>query len=272
MRIGTVSFLSNANSVLSVPHRNVPVDHHVVVGDEVTITRRLRELAPPAAPGTRARAARPGDAAVAVRPGRVRRLAPVDGASPRPPCAGFGLDAAGRGFLAVVDGGTYVTRATDLGARATSRSTPPTERTTPRSSPVTRSSPRRSPSSTASVDAPAALAVMTAIAKTRGLRIVIDAGDLGPREMGTQVQILSLVRELAGRDDVDTLQVAVPGAVPAYAEPYLESPKIRRRRCRRRWPASSRPTSSTGRRSRSASGPSIAGASGPTASCSRCRT
>ena len=59
-----------------------------------------------------------------------------------------------------------------------------------------------------------------------GIRVIIDVSCLGPKEMGTQVALLALVKALAERDEVEYLGVATPGPVPAYATDVLAHPKV----------------------------------------------
>ena len=226
LRIGTVSFLSNANGALSVPQRNTPIDHHFGSDDEVSITRRLRELAPPGRFAPLPLALGPVTLLSRHTLAACGGLEHLPAASPALVREIFGLDAASRGFLAVVDAGTYVTRATDVGVR---RPEPIDAPGTPEHAELIARHPYVAESLdelAASREAPAALALSVAIAKIRGLRIAVDGSDIGPKEMGTQVQILSLLRELAARDDVESVQVAIPIDVPAYAAPFLDSHKI----------------------------------------------
>lgn len=226
LRTATVSFLSNAAGALSVPNRNAPMMHQVGPHDEVSITRQLRTLAP--APPFAPIAAPIGPVTVLSRfalsaiEGLDRTLA----ASPELLVADFGLRAGQRCFVNVVDAGTYCTRAYDLAAYEPG----PLETV---GSPDHSLLERRYPTALARheddrtrAESPLGLAITIAAAKIRGLRIILDGRDIGPKEMGTQVQILSLARELARRTDVDSVQLAIPGGIPGYAMPFLQSEKI----------------------------------------------
>lgn len=224
LRIATLSFLSNAAGHLSVPYRNTPVSHQVGPHDEVSITRALREQVP--APGMVPISAPAGDVVIVSRFALGASGVPFDiGGDARFLLADFALNMANRGFLSVVDAGTYITRALDVAQYVPG----PLEDGSPSLAhlvfrhdvPLARHDEDRTSDS-----CPLALAINTASAKIRGLRIIIDGSDLGPKEMGTQVQILSLVRELARRDDVSSIQLGVPGGIPAYARPFIDSEKI----------------------------------------------
>ena len=116
LRIATVSFLSNANGALSVPHRNEPVHHQVGPHDEMIDHPRLRDLAPTPRLRTDPCGDRSGHVALASCVGRLRRDRGSSAMALRRCWSrNFALDAAARGFLNMVDGGTYVTRAFDLG-------------------------------------------------------------------------------------------------------------------------------------------------------------
>ena len=226
LRISTISFMSNAAGYLSLPHRNSPGSHQVGSQDEVSITRVLRTVPPHAT-----------IVPIPVPAGGITLLShfalgACDGFSDLPESAAslvvdFALRAAGRGFVSVVDGATYVTRATDLlplvGEPLDDRESIEYGRLSVRYPFIAEVYDHAKTWN----DSPIALNVQVSSTKVRGLRIIVDGSDLGPKEMGTQVSILALVRGLAARDDVDSIQVALPGALPAYAEPFLRSSKIR---------------------------------------------
>jgi glycosyltransferase involved in cell wall biosynthesis len=226
MRISTVSFLSNAAGYLSVPHRNHPISHQVGPHDEVSITRALRSDLPI------------GDVVSAPLPaGGITLLShlalgAVDGlrdlpATPAFLVTDFALRAARRGFISVVDMSTYVTRAVDMLPYLAE----PIDNTESieREQLFSQHGFIREvyEDTKASAASAVALGVALASVKIRGLRVIIEASEIGPKEMGTQVQILSLVQELAERDDVGDVQVGLPGPIPAYAVPFLSSAKIR---------------------------------------------
>jgi glycosyltransferase involved in cell wall biosynthesis len=225
LRVATISFLSNAAGRVSVPDVGRPMLHQVGPHDEISITRRLRSLEPS-----------PRIAPLVVPVGAIvllskHALAAVGGFASEAGYSSafnvteFGLQASRRGFLNAVDGGTYCTRALDLrpyrpgplesgdeGERAKLLARHPFARDAGPARPADES--------------PLSHVLSTAAVKIRGLRIAIDGRDIGPKEMGTQVQILSLVRELARRDDVAAIQLGIPGEIPNYALAYIGSPKI----------------------------------------------
>lgn len=226
MRIATVSFLSNAAGYLSIPNRNSPGIHQVGPHDEVSITALLRDVEPTG-----------GIVPIPLPAGSITllsrfALSTVDGYEDLPATsafltADFGLRASRRGFLHVVDSGTYVTRATDMVGYAPEPMD--NDESVEQQALVARHGffPEVYDHDKSSSDSPLGLAVHLASVKVRGLRVIIDASDLGPKEMGTQVNLLSLVRSLAARSDVDRVDLAMPGPMPAYARPFVESTKIR---------------------------------------------
>ncbi|MGE3323993.1 MAG: glycosyltransferase [Acidimicrobiia bacterium] len=227
VRLASVSFLSNAAGPLSVPERNRPVLHQVGTHDEVSITRQLRTASPE--PKIVPLAA-PTGAAVLLSKYALGATGGIDAASHGTAeflIADHALRSANRGFINTVDEGTYVTRAFDL---ADYRPHPIDDPSQHEYGYLTHRYPTyidRHERDRESTQSTLASVVSCASAKIRGLRIIIDGSDIGPKEMGTQVQILSLVRELARREDVHSVQLGIPGELPGYAVPFLESGKIR---------------------------------------------
>ncbi|MGB8861575.1 MAG: glycosyltransferase [Ilumatobacteraceae bacterium] len=226
IRIATVSFLSNAAGGLSVPQRNVPGLHQVGPHDEVSITRLLRTLEPDPAAAPIAAPVGPVTLLSRFALGAVDGLDRTAGVSAAALVSDFGLRAGQRGFVNVVDGGTYYTRAMDLAQYVLD----PIDLQTGTEYEVLNqrhsAAILRHQDDKARSDSPLGLAVQTAAAKIRGLRIIIDGRDVGQKETGTQVATLSLARELARRPDVEAVQLALPGPPPVYAQSYLSSQKI----------------------------------------------
>jgi glycosyltransferase involved in cell wall biosynthesis len=64
-------------------------------------------------------------------------------------------------------------------------------------------------------------------ASVGGLRIVIDGSVLGPKEMGTQVAILALIKALSERPEIASIGVSLPVSdPPPYATDVLRHPKV----------------------------------------------
>ena len=226
MRLATVSFLSNAAGYLSIPSRNTPGSHQFGPHDEVSLTHLLRtiepagEIIPIPVPA--------GDVTLLSR----FALGAVDGYVDLPSTsafltADFAMRACERGFVSAVDSATYVSRATDIARYAP-------EPIDNDGSDEQHAFVYRHPyvrevylHERNAQDSPLGLAISVASAKARGLRIIIDGADVGPKEMGTQTHVLSLVQSLARRSDVDRVDLALPGEVPDYAYPYLTSGKVR---------------------------------------------
>lgn len=228
-RVGAVAFWSNDAAHLSFPVRNVPSNHQVPDHDETTITERLRTLGPPPAPVVIGAVA--GGAvllsrwALSADPWFVRAdEGPMSSALT---VADHALRSQQRGFLSVLDPGTYVTRAHDLALAVPD--------------PVRadhgrhwlhhrhRSFPYVFDSANDAAESALGIAHRLSHAKVRGLRVGIDGSCLGPLEMGTQVQTMSLVAALAEHPEVASVVVGIPGHVPGYARRALDHPKIQLR-------------------------------------------
>lgn len=224
-RVALVSFLCNAAGHLSFPHRNGPTPYATEGYDETSLSRRLRESSPTLEPVPIAATA--GPATLVSRDAVVVTGGP-DGAfdgAPEVSLAELGLRATRRGLRTLLDPSTFVLRPFELDPWGPEPLTDPTTRhaleTRHHFFPALYDSDRSDGS------APLSIAMDTARAKIRGLRILVDASCLGPIENGTQVQTLALVEALARRDDVQWVGVGVPGDVPRYAHRVLQHPKTR---------------------------------------------
>jgi glycosyltransferase involved in cell wall biosynthesis len=70
-------------------------------------------------------------------------------------------------------------------------------------------------------------AFAAARAAVGGLRIVIDGSVLGPKEMGTQVAVLALIKALAARPEIASIGVSLlVSDPPRYAAEVLRHPKV----------------------------------------------
>jgi glycosyltransferase involved in cell wall biosynthesis len=223
-RVSTVSFLSNDAGFLSFPLRNGPSLRCPDGMDEASITRRLRVSAPvpqatpiPFAAG----------AAVLVSASALAMATPPGNTQPwafEAALAEFCIQARARGFVDVLDPGTYCFRPADLARPPGEASLALVERghVLDRHPRIAR---HLEEESTAS-GSPLGLALAGARSKVAGIRVLIDGGCLGPLETGTQVQVLSLVEALAARDDVARVCVALATAIPRYGQRVLSHPKV----------------------------------------------
>jgi glycosyltransferase involved in cell wall biosynthesis len=224
-RVVTVSPLSNAARHLSVPTRNTARGHQLGGIDEMTGNARLHGVLP--APGL-VPTILPAGALVVVSAQHLRTLAGFAAApddDPATSIADMALRAGRRGFRNVVDTGAFVLRPTDLDPDLGDGLDGPGQQAW-----LDARHPWFRPEfeyACATETSALAVALASASAKLQGLRVLIDGSCLGHPEMGTQVQTLSLVAALARRDDVAEVAVAVPGAVPAYAEAALSTPGVR---------------------------------------------
>lgn len=224
-RVASVSFLSNAAGHLSFPHKNRPTKYALEGHDETTLTRLLRSSEPALDPAPIAAPA--GGATLVSRDCLVMTQGPSDrfAGDAEAAVVEMVMRAQRRGLRAVLDPATYVTRVwegahwdespldDDATVRVLAHSHPSVVK-------LHEVQKRQG-------DSPLGLAMATARAKVRGLRILIDASSLGPIENGTQVQTLALVEALARRDDVRWVGVGIQGNVPRYAERVLGQPKVR---------------------------------------------
>jgi glycosyltransferase involved in cell wall biosynthesis len=224
LRVSTVSFFSNAAGYLSFPQRNAPSDRPFP-GDESSTTRKLRTLDPPPAPAPIPMA---GGVAVMIASPALSSAGPImesPSASPLDAIAEFSLRARRKGFLDLLDPGTFYARPSDL-------SVEPLDSLLSTAHPVWPI--EQHPfiadlfvAETTSTTSPFGLAFAAARAKVCGVRVLIDGSCLGPFEMGTQVATLSLVSALAERDDVAEVGVALVDRAPAYAERAFAPAKVR---------------------------------------------
>ncbi|MGH2706066.1 MAG: glycosyltransferase [Actinomycetota bacterium] len=228
IRVGTVSFLCNAAGWLSFPFGQ-PADQAPPGHDEVSITRRLRSLFPDPTPAPIPYAC---GRAVLISSSALSAVgALVDPASRRADAAvaDFSLRARRRGFIDLLDSGTFYTRPSDLTIDShdafISRSLAAEDIEWLRDR-----HPFLEPlvaEQTESSRSPLALALRCAETKVNGLRVLVDGSCLGPREMGTQVATLAMISALAERDDVAEVSVVLPAEIPQYAAGSLAARKIR---------------------------------------------
>lgn len=223
-RVGTLSFWCNDASFLSFPHRNTPASHQIGELDEQTITERLRGIPPAAAavpiPGAVGPVAILGQAALAALGGmEVLSSDEVDAA-----IFVHSMRAQRRGFLCLLDPSTYVAAPYDLAPPGDDPSTDAIVRgrLTAHSPPVLAVLDR----DRTSITTPLATVHDSARAKVLGLHVLIDGTCLGPKEMGTQVHTLNLVRALAAHPEVARLEVTHATDIPEYAARILSAPAV----------------------------------------------
>ena len=225
LRVATVSFLSNAADFLSFPIRNLPADRPPDGHDEVSITRLLREVSPPAAPTPIMYAAGAVVLVSAAALGAVGDIVAPASARFDIAIADFSVRARAKGFVDLVDTSTFVNRPSDVAIRPIAETLTHDDRgwlLHRHQSMVAFLDHERM-----SGDSPFAMAHQVARVKVDGLRILIDGSCFGPNEVGTQVATLHTIRALTERSDVREVVVALPGSVPAYAAATLTAPKVR---------------------------------------------
>jgi glycosyltransferase involved in cell wall biosynthesis len=222
LRYATVSLLNNDAGYLSFPHRNTPWNHQVENLDEVSVTRRLRQRSPELAP-----------APIPLAVGPIALLAgtALDALGHLPDTADSGeeliaavsLAAQRKGFMSVVDPATFclAPHDTDPGDPDNADIDRIPDRTLDEKHRRILDEERYSHSS------PFAVLHQVCKAKAFGLRVGIDGTCLGPKEMGTQVQTLNIIRALVADDEVAEVTVALAGPIPGYAQSMLTHEKVR---------------------------------------------
>lgn len=224
-RVATVSFLSNTAGYLSFPYRNTPTPHGIGGMDESAVTKRLRGQTPDAplvpipvpAGSAVLLALSPYRLCADSEPGRQSNI--------KLELAQVALRVARRGFSHLLDTSAYVMVPWRRGQAPIEASDDEQGRhALHREFHEFPALYDRERGETAS---PMAIAMDLARAKIQGLRLLIDGSCLGPLEMGTQVQTVSLLDALARRDDVASITVGVPnGQVPSYATGLLNYGKV----------------------------------------------
>jgi glycosyltransferase involved in cell wall biosynthesis len=230
LRVATVSAFCNAAGYLSFPERNCPMALPPAGHDEGSLSRRLRELAPNPTPVPIPMATGPAVMVGATALDLCRAI--VDGPSRQfsAALADLCFRARHRGFLDLLDPGTFHNRPSDLAPPAldpaewASSFTAADESWLEARHPADLALLHRE---AASDDGPLGSAFHCARSKILGLRILIDGSFIGPHETGTQVATLATIDALASRDDVDDVTVAIGHPMPPYARTTLTRPKVR---------------------------------------------
>lgn len=228
-RVVACSYLSNGAGYLSFPYARSPSNHQIGDHDEGSLAEVLAEepvVGPVPVPF-----ASGGLIAFA---GHALRTFPLVTAGARrleAVAAEFSVRVAGRSFQTVLDTRHFVSRPSDTTVAAGSSLLDDEEIAWIKSV-------HRHGASVLDTDpelgtAPVWAALTVARVKALGIRLVIDGSCLGPKEMGTQVQTLALVEQLAARPEIASLGVALLGPVPPYAAAALAHDKVVAQPCPR---------------------------------------
>ena len=225
LRCSSVSFFSNAAGYLSFPHRDAPSIHQIDDLDEQMITWRLRnsveDLPPVSIPYAT------GAAVLLTAQG----LSVVGNFPDHGPdnlelaIAEYSCRARCHGMIDYLDPSTFVLRPRDLGVgfRNDSWMTSENETWLNARYPGVVEAPRDPRERSAALGN----AFAAARAAVGGLRIVIDGSVLGPKEMGTQVAVLALIKALAARPEIASIGVSLlVSDPPRYAAEVLRHPKV----------------------------------------------
>lgn len=228
LRVATVSFFTNSAHIASFPYGH-PVARPPEGQDERSITATLRTLPPepkfaPISYADGAAVLISGVALGAVGP----MLNSPTGHAPAS-LAEFSLRARRKGFISYLDPGTFYARPSDLALEPPGHDFLASDRAwVDDAHPFGRALVERD---TARGDSPFSIAMRTGHNKVMGLRILVDATNLGPTQMGTQTTILALIDALVRRDDVGEVGVILAADLPDYAGTVLNHRKVRARRC-----------------------------------------
>ncbi|HEY5335760.1 MAG TPA: glycosyltransferase [Mycobacteriales bacterium] len=224
LRCASVSFFCNAAGYLSFPHRDRPSIHQIDDLDEQSITRRLRhnvDLHPvsiPYATGPAVLLTAQGLSVIGTFP----ELAADDREFA---VAWYSGDTRSHGMIDYLDPSTFILRPRDLTGvyRNDSKLTAENEVWLDARFPGIVHAPREPRERIAALGETYA----AARASVGGLRIVLDGSVLGPKEMGTQVAVLALIKALADRPEIASIGVTLPiSDPPPYATEVLRHPKV----------------------------------------------
>lgn len=225
-RVGTMSFLSNAAGYLSFPYRNTEHPVGPIGHNEESLTHLLRtrgpEVGPVPIPVCEGSAVLLGRSAFVTAGGLLQAYH----AYPQFLLAEFSLRATRRGFNSFLDPTTFVSKPWDVIGHEMSVLMRPEARhalfTEHHFFPGLHDHERDHGNGNLSQ------ALDLARAKQDGLRVLVDASELGPQQMGTQVLTLAMSLALAENPAVKSVIVALPDPtnVPAYAQKLLRTEKI----------------------------------------------
>lgn len=228
LRVASVSFFSNSADFLSFPYGQ-PVQRPPEGQDERTLTRLLRELPPEPTPAPIALAMGAAVLLSATAIGAVGPLVNCPSGGAGGTLAEFSLRARRKGFISYLDPGTFYSRPSDLALEPIGSDFPPPDRVWvddlhPFGAPLLQREWQRG-------DSAFSIAMRTGHSKVMGLRVLLDASNLGPTQMGTQTTILALIAALVRRSDVAEVGVILANELPEYAGAVLNHRKVRARRC-----------------------------------------
>jgi glycosyltransferase involved in cell wall biosynthesis len=230
LRVATVSAFSNSAGYLSFPTRNMAIGQLPSGHDERSITGRLRNLAPTPLPVA---VPMPAGAAVLVSAAALGSCGAIEDAPSRrftAAIADFAFRARNRGFLDVLDPGSFYSRPIDLAPSTVELDDWFAVMPEADGDWLTRRHPAAMAlleRETSATEGSLARAFACARSKVLGLRILLDAPFLGPLETGAQVAALAIADALAARDDVAEVVLALPGPVPQYARRVVDHVKVR---------------------------------------------
>lgn len=230
LRCSSVSFFSNAAGYLSFPNRNLPSFHQVEGLDESIINSRLRSRSStlkatpiPYAAGPAVLLSSQGLSVIWPPPSEPTQSVEYT-------LALLSSSARSRGMVDYLDPSTYVMVPADVpmeylvGGFMSAGDLLSFANTSPALQQV--------PDQGSEYDNSFAEAFAQARCAVFGLRVLIDATCVGPREMGSQVTVVSLIRALAKRKDIAYIGVAMANDTPTYARDAFQSQKIDIRRIR----------------------------------------
>ena len=225
LRCSSISFFCNAAGYLSFPHRDHPSMHQIDDLDEVSITRRLRNSARDLSPAVVPYATGPAIVLTTQGLSVVNEFPEMEGNDVDLSIAAHSCQTRSHGMVDLLDPTTFVLRPRDI----TSGFHNDTWLSAEGAAWLSARYPGlvASPADPREHNAGFADVFTAARAAVGGLRIVIDGSVLGPKETGTQVALLALVKALADRNEIASIGVSLlVSDPPPYALDVLRHPKV----------------------------------------------
>ena len=225
LRCSSVSFFCNAAAYLSFPHRDRPSIHQIDDLDERSITRKLRQSADDLPPVSIPYATGPAVLVTAQGLSVIGAFPELAAHECEFAVAWYSCQTRSHGMIDYLDPTTFVLRPRDLTGDFYNDTwlTPHDEAWLTTRFPGITNAPRDPRERAAALGD----TFTAARATVGGLRIVIDGSVLGPKEMGTQVALLALVKALSERPEIASIGVSLPVSdPPPYAAEVLGHPKV----------------------------------------------
>ena len=221
LQCSSVSFLSNVGAPAGFPAAGSATLHQVESLDEEAITRRLR-MADGLGPATLPYPV--GPAVLLSTQGLSVTAFPEHAGRVVEQLAQYGARNRSHGMLDLLEPSTFVSHSADEPSLfpAYSGLNPDEIRVLSASHPGL----AMAPTQPSEAESPFAKALSAARVAVFGVNVLLDGSCLGPKEMGTQVAFLELVRALTEQEGVAYLGIALASQPPHYAADVLSHAKV----------------------------------------------